>query len=121
MRRPEPDSASLKARFAPRLEAELADLQRLSEATAADRDPVALDQQSVGRLSRMDAIQAQAMAQATDRRRQQRKAQIRAALQRMEEGEFGYCTACGEAIGSKRLDVDPAAPLCLACAGKATP
>ena len=86
------------------------------EATAGDRSTVTLDQQSVGRLSRMDALQRQAMAQATERRRGARGTRIAAALKRMDEGEFGYCQDCGDEIGTKRLDLDPTVPTCVTCA-----
>lgn len=81
-----------------------------------DRATVTLDQQSVGRLSRMDAMQRQAMAQATARRRQGRDARITAALARIDNGEFGYCQDCGEEIGLKRLTLDPTLPNCVSCA-----
>ena len=57
---------------------------------------VELDQQSVGRLSRMDALQSQAMAQAQQRRRDVLKGSLQAALQRLKVEEFGYCRECGE-------------------------
>ena len=44
---------------------------------------------------------------------------IVAALARIEDGEFGWCVGCGEAIAPKRLENDPAAPNCIGCAGKA--
>ncbi len=112
----EPDDDELRRIFEPRLLAELEDLRRQSDDTSADRKPVALDQQSVGRLSRMDAMQAQAMAEAVNSRRKHRQALIQQALQRIEQGEFGYCLACGDFIGMKRLDVEPVSTLCLACA-----
>ncbi len=77
---------------------------------------VTLDQQSVGRLSRMDAMQQQAMAQANSSRRKQLQQRILAALARMQEGEYGYCTECGEEIALKRLEFDPAIGLCITCA-----
>ncbi len=77
---------------------------------------VVLDQQSVGRLSRMDALQQQAMAKATQGRRAQSRARIQAALARIDEGEFGYCTECGEEIPIKRLELDPTVPTCVSCA-----
>ena len=77
---------------------------------------VQLDQARVGRLSRMDALQAQAMSIETGRRRRQRLLQIDAALQRIEDGEFGFCRECGEAIATARLAVDPVVTLCIACA-----
>ncbi len=86
------------------------------EAVKDDRRPVELDQQSVGRLSRMDALQQQAMAQAQTRRRQAQIMRIDSALARLDEGEFGYCTDCGEEVGVNRLTLDPAIALCLSCA-----
>ena len=83
---------------------------------AEGRKTVVLDQTSVGRLSRMDAMQQQAMAEATHRRRKARKGRITAALSRIEEGEFGFCVDCGEDIACARLDLDPTVPTCLTCA-----
>ena len=80
---------------------------------------VELDQSRVGRLSRMDAMQAQAMAQASSQRRRQLLREIGAALQRIDDDEYGDCRECGEAINPKRLDVDPTALLCIDCASKA--
>jgi DnaK suppressor protein len=79
---------------------------------------VELDQSSVGRLSRMDALQGQAMSQERDRRRQLELQKIAAALRRVEAGEYGFCAMCGEDIALKRLELDPAAPLCIDCASK---
>lgn len=42
--------------------------------------------------------------------------QIRAALQRMREGEYGYCVQCGNEIPAARLDLLPATPFCPECA-----
>lgn len=79
---------------------------------------VELDQSSVGRLSRMDAMQSQAMALEGKRRREIQLTRIEAALERIEEGEFGYCAMCDEEIAGGRLEVDPANPFCVNCAGK---
>jgi len=87
-----------------------------SRAHEDDRRPVELDQQSVGRLSRMDAMQLQAMAEATERQRRQQIARIDAALARLDDGSWGDCVVCGEPIEEKRLANDPAVPTCLACA-----
>ena len=90
---------------------------RIADAeTLEERAPVELDQQAVGRLSRMDALQVQAMAQETSRRRRTQLRRITAALARIDEGEFGYCLECGDEIAARRIELDPAAPLCIACA-----
>ncbi len=99
-----------------RLRGELALLEAEGQLGAEDRAIVVLDQQSVGRLSRMDAMQRQAMASARARRLDARRGKISAALARIGEGEFGYCINCGEEIASARLDQDPAASTCIDCA-----
>ncbi|MGV6812478.1 MAG: TraR/DksA family transcriptional regulator [Brevirhabdus sp.] len=83
---------------------------------ANNRKTVKLDQQAVGRLSRMDALQQQAMANATAQRRQDQRRRIHAALARIEEQEYGYCTECGDTIAEQRLDIDPTRPTCVSCA-----
>lgn len=93
-------------------------LMDVSTASAGSRDPVELDQTSVGRLSRMDAMQQQAMALATERRRAAVLARIDAALSRIETGEYGWCQHCGEPIAPGRLALDPAIPTCVACAAR---
>ena len=99
-----------------RLLALKAELLDLSQSAHEDRKPVELDQQSVGRLSRQDSLQAQAMAKAAEARRAQEIRRIDAALQRVEDDEYGWCAECGEAIEEKRLELDPAAPRCAHCA-----
>ncbi|GBE41440.1 RNA polymerase-binding transcription factor DksA [bacterium BMS3Bbin09] len=79
---------------------------------------VELDQSSVGRLSRMDAMQAQAMSKESNRRREIKMKRIESALQRIENDEFGYCLSCEEEIAPKRLEFDPSALLCIECADR---
>jgi DnaK suppressor protein len=102
--------------FKARLEHELIETVRLIDESREYRAPVELDQQSVGRLSRMDAMQQQAMSQDLNRRRQHRKIAIERALSRIRDGEFGYCVGCGEPIAVRRLDIDPTFEACVRCA-----
>jgi DnaK suppressor protein len=101
-----------------RLRAERTLLEQMSEDAAELRAPVDLDQQSVGRLSRMDSLQVQAMALATEERRRQQIARIDAALKRLDEDTYGECVICGEPIAPKRLELDPAVPTCINCAAR---
>ena len=103
-------------RFRKRLEDRKAEIEALVGASAESRAAVELDQTRQGRLSRMDALQGQAMAQATNERRKLELKKIEAALKRVEAGDYGYCVSCGEEVEAKRLDFDPATPLCLDCA-----
>lgn len=110
------DYTRLIARFRPRLEAELAEIEKLGAENASWSAPVELDQQSVGRVSRIDAMQMQAMSQAVQRRRVARRIAIHQALKRVDEDEYGYCVECGEPIAPGRLDVDPTFATCVRCA-----
>ena len=109
------DAAKLKE-FRETLQALAAQIRVADAETLGERAPVELDQQAVGRLSRMDALQVQAMAMETSRRRATQLRRITAALARMDEGEFGYCLECGDEIAARRIELDPAAPLCIGCA-----
>ena len=77
---------------------------------------VELDQSSVGRLSRMDAMQGQAMAQESERRRHQKLEQIDNTLSHIDNNVFGHCIECDEEIAIKRLEFDPTSSLCIVCA-----
>lgn len=92
-------------------------LDRESVASKETRATVELDQQSVGRLSRQDALQRQAMAEAEERRRSLQRKRIKAALKRLDDGEYGLCAVCGEEIAPGRLDRDPSVAVCVNCAG----
>mgnify|MGYP005841324799 CR=1 FL=1 len=113
MPRRDPDNeASIRAR----LDAKLMQLDERDASRGTDDDVVVLDQSSVGRLSRMDAMQAQAMAGATRRRRELERQRLRAALVRLERGDYGLCVECDAQIAPGRLDIDPAATHCIDCA-----
>ncbi len=99
---------------------QLRDDLQLAEVTGAEAEQtVELDQARVGRLSRMDALQAQAMSVESGQRRRSLLRKIDAALQRIEQGTFGICLACDEPIAPLRLEADPTATLCIGCASAA--
>ncbi len=92
------------------------ELESLASTTDESAGIVELDQSKVGRLSRIDAIQAQAMAKASVDRRKAMLSRISAALQRIDDGAYGVCQTCEESINPKRLEADPTALYCLDCA-----
>ena len=104
------------AQYRDALLAAQAELEALEKGRAERTAPVQLDQTSVGRLSRMDAMLVQSMNLESERRRDIAGKRIVAALARMDEGDYGYCVQCDEAIERRRLDLDPATPTCLSCA-----
>jgi RNA polymerase-binding transcription factor len=104
------------AEFSALIHQRLADLKAENKLGKDGQSVVELDQQAVGRLSRMDALQNQAMAVAQQNRRDIQTRRLNAALTRLAEGEYGYCEDCGEDIAPKRLELDPAASKCISCA-----
>lgn len=94
-----------------------AELQEAIARASEHARPVTLDQQSVGRVSRGDALQQQALAASSKRSLELRLALVRSARAAMTEGEYGYCKRCEEPIGFRRLSARPEAPLCLTCQG----
>jgi len=103
------------AEFRAELERQLARLERSMLVSEEAVRPVELDQQAVGRLSRMDSLQNQHMSRNLHEREEARYAAVVAALRRIEDGEYGMCTTCGEAIAPGRLFVVPEAEHCPAC------
>ena len=95
--------------------------QELIEADSISADgakTVELDQTRQGRLSRMDALQGQAMSIAAKNRRNQELQPIKAALERIELGDYGYCEECGKEIAVSRLQINLTAEYCIDCANK---
>lgn len=78
--------------------------------------PIELDQAKIGRLSRMDAMQAQEMVLEASRRRKSQLLKADSALHRIKIGEYGYCFLCNAAIDMRRLDFDPIVTYCIQCA-----
>jgi len=95
------------------------DLESMAATADQSSQVVELDQTRMGRLSRMDAMQAQAMSQESGRRREMMLRKIAAAIERIDNGNFGLCQTCEEPIHRKRLEFDATALLCIQCAQEA--
>ncbi|WP_369743045.1 TraR/DksA family transcriptional regulator [Pseudidiomarina sp. PP-1MA] len=107
--------ANQRKAFKKQLEEQKQQLLESEEANKDNTKPVKLDQQSIGRLSRMDAMQQQQMYQEQARRRKVHLQKIEGTLRRIESGEFGECFICGDDIGIKRLEFDPTQTRCIDC------
>ena len=83
-------------------------------------ETVELDQAKVGRLSRIDAMQHQKMAQANLRKGAEKLVRYRHVLQMLENetDEFGYCIQCDDVIPFKRLCLRPESRICVPCLNK---
>ncbi len=109
------DLDHFKKRLTKRYQIILADREAQKKNTA----PKELDQTSVGRLSRMDAMQQQQMAKAAALLVDQERRRIETALKRIASEEYGYCILCDEEIAGKRLEFDPSLLTCISCAQNA--
>ena len=76
--------------------------------------PVDLDL-PIGRLTRIDAIQLQAMAQVNRRQLEIRRCQVDVALAAFEAGTYGVCRYCKQPINFERLEALPESPFCIEC------
>lgn len=98
------------------VERALSRLERSMKTTRRSARPVKLDQTSVGRLSRVDAIQNQSLTQGLQERELRKAAMLTGALERLEAGSYGVCTGCGEGIQFERLSLFPETLTCSRCA-----
>ncbi len=99
-----------------RLEERLEILKHSQKAGKDEKEPIELDQARMGRLTRMDAMQQQAMSRAASHLVDAEIRRIETALKRMETGDYGYCINCEEEIAEGRLKVDPSILTCISCA-----
>lgn len=111
------DKSSI-TRFRDRLLQDKQSLLEMSQTSEDAAETVELDQTRQGRLSRMDALQGQAMSIAALNRRKEELKKIDQALERIENDDYGYCQECGEEIAEKRLQFKPTVTRCIHCAEK---
>ena len=101
--------------FHARLEGIRVEIQDDLDASTEASGVVKLDT-SIGRLSRMDAMQNQQMALELRRRQEQQLQRIANALKRMDKGTYGLCGKCKQPIAEDRLEVSPDVVMCVRCA-----
>ncbi|MFO7747798.1 MAG: molecular chaperone DnaK [Orrella sp.] len=106
-----PDLIAVKAR----LQAELAEVMAALTDAELGAATVMLDQSAVGRVSRGDALQQQAMAKDRQQRLDLRRRKLEAALNRVAAGQYGLCCQCEATLEPARLESDPAAVFCVDC------
>ncbi len=73
---------------------------------------------SIGRVSRMDAINNKGVADAAMRSAKKRLAKLQHALVKIEEPNFGSCSVCSNSIQPKRLMFMPESTRCVRCADR---
>ena len=103
------------AYFRKRLEDLEQEIREDMDANPEDSGVVELDS-SIGRLSRMDALQNQQMALELKRRQENQLLRIENAFKRLAKGQYGLCGKCKKPIEEDRLEVFPDSVTCVRCA-----
>ncbi|MEQ8523881.1 TraR/DksA C4-type zinc finger protein [Gracilimonas sp.] len=88
---------------------DIAELQELVK-------PIPLDA-SIGRVSRMDAINNKTINESSLREKLQQLKKLERAEENSDSGKFGICTRCGEEIPFGRLEYIPHTTRCVKCVG----
>ncbi len=105
--------------FKRRLEARDVELRERLERPSDQTSTVEPDR-AIGRLTRLDAMQAGHVSEELRRQAAAERSRIAQALQRIADGTYGICPRCDEPIPDARLEAKPDAVLCLACASSKT-
>ena len=103
------------AYFRKRLEELEREIREDMDANPEDSGVVELDS-SIGRLSRMDALQNQQMALELKRRQENQLLRIENAFKRLANGQYGLCGKCKKPIEEDRLEGFPDTITCVRCA-----
>lgn len=77
--------------------------------------PVAPDN-SIGRITRMDAIQSKSVNEALLRDAETQEFRLQETLARINETDFGVCRRCKKPIAFERMMAIPQTPFCISCA-----
>jgi DnaK suppressor protein len=94
----------------------LTKLERSLKSSGEAARPRDLEQDTVGRLSRVEALQNAGFTQKLEAREKAQLEQILAALARLEDGTYGLCNGCGVLIPFERLMIFPETLACSTCA-----
>lgn len=103
-----------------RLEARAAELRDTIGRIDGTTAPISPNN-AIGRLTRLDAMQATSMRRAVARDHDVELQNVGRALKAIAAGEYGVCRRCKEDIATARLRAKPEAFLCVACTSGSAP
>jgi len=73
---------------------------------------------SLGRITRMDAINNKSVAEAALRTAKRKLGKLQHALSKIDSPDFGSCTVCKRPIHPKRIMLMPESSRCVRCASR---
>ena len=89
-------------------EIDISDLDRITQPISPEN--------SLGRVSRMDAINNKSVVEASLRQSKKKLSKLKISLTKIEDKNFGKCMRCGNNIQEKRLMFLPQSDKCVRCA-----
>jgi len=107
------DKKNIRAEIEKRIKENEGIIEALREQTAPVPPSVA-----IGRLTRMDAIQQKQMAETNLKSTERLISNLKLALEKIDEPDFGVCAICKNDIPLGRLLAVPEAKACVQCISK---
>ncbi len=106
-----------KAEFKIKLLKTIETTQQQIDQLVEDTKPIA-PENSLGRITRMDAINNKSVAEATLRTTRRKMDKLQNALKKIDEKDFGKCIKCKGPIPIQRLMYMPESNNCVRCASR---
>ena len=107
------DRAELRAKIEEaisRTEKEIVEMKKMAQPITPEN--------SIGRVSRMDAINNKSVVEAALRTNKAKLTKLKVALSKIDEEDFGNCVMCDRPIQTKRLMFMPESTRCVRCASR---
>ena len=107
------DRAELKTKIIEaiaKVEIEIIEMEKMAQPITPEN--------SIGRVSRMDAINNKSVVEAALRTSRSKLTKLHVALNKIEEENFGYCAMCNQPIQPMRLMFMPESTRCVRCASR---
>jgi len=100
-----------------KIEEEIEDTKKKIEELEELSKPIA-PENSLGRITRMDAINNKSVAEAALRTARRKLSKLQHALSKIDSAEFGICSVCKRPIQPKRIMLMPESSRCVRCASR---
>jgi DnaK suppressor protein len=91
-------------------ELELIEIEKMSQPVTPEN--------SLGRISRMDAINNKGVMDAAKMQKKNKISKLKIALSKIDQSDFGICIQCKNEIQEARLMFMPESSLCIRCASR---
>ncbi len=106
-----------KEQFKDKLETAIVETEQSIEQLIIDTQPIS-PENSLGRITRMDAINNKSVAEAALRAARRKMAKLKTSLSKLEDPDFGKCSNCSSTIPVQRLMFMPESTYCVSCASR---